>query len=149
LHPAPAAPFSSIGGAHFQALRKLATIFDTALPHASTGNSVHVLLHGTNIAPSPGCQSSSHSDPVPPATPTSVQCTIPNARSSVDGPQPISISDGETMSCSISVMGPSWVPFTRVSPSQSPPAVPTIPHHLRHQQPSPRAHGMPYAPCYC
>jgi hypothetical protein len=40
LHPAPAAPFSIIGGAHLEALRQLAAIFNAALPPSATAGSV-------------------------------------------------------------------------------------------------------------
>jgi hypothetical protein len=65
LHPAHMAPFSTIGGAQFQALRQLATIFDAALSHTSTGISIHVPSNGTNTFPSPGCLSPSYDAPVP------------------------------------------------------------------------------------
>jgi hypothetical protein len=40
LYPAPAAPFSIIGGAHLEALRQLTTIFNAALPPSATDGSV-------------------------------------------------------------------------------------------------------------
>jgi hypothetical protein len=60
LHPAPAATFSSIGGAQLQALRQLEMIFDAALTYASTGTDVPVPSNITNVAPSTGCHSPSH-----------------------------------------------------------------------------------------
>jgi hypothetical protein len=51
MHPAPAAPFSAIGGAQLESLRQLATIFYAALPRSATGSSVPVPSTDTNNAP--------------------------------------------------------------------------------------------------
>jgi hypothetical protein len=144
LHPEPPAPFSTIGGAQLQALRQLATIFDTALPRASTVTSEHVPSNGTNISLSPGCRSLSHAPPVPPSTPTAFH----NALFPTHAPPRMGPSQSQSLRVcprlvSYSRVVPSRSPSPRSSPRQAPPAVPTTPHHLRHQLPSPRAHDTP------
>jgi hypothetical protein len=99
LHPAPSAPFSSIGGAQLQALRQLATIFDAALPHASTDTSGPVPSTATSEAPSPRFHSPRHADPVHPATPTAVHDALfPTCSISEGGPQSGPISEGSPVS---------------------------------------------------
>jgi hypothetical protein len=164
LHPAPAAPFSSIGGAQLQALPQLTTIFDASLAQVSTGTYVHIPSNGTNIAPSLGFHSPIHAAPVPTATPTAVHNTLfpthshprmgPNQAPSPRviphlDPSPL-VGPSRTPSPRVSPSPapsprviPSPAPSPRVSPSQDPPAVPTTPHHFRHQQNYPRAHVTP------
>jgi hypothetical protein len=164
LHPVPADTFSSIGGAQLQALRQLATIFDAELPHASTGTSVPVLSNITNVAPSPVCHSPRHAATVPQATPTSVHHVLfPTHAPPRMGPSQSPSPRVSPRLAPYPGVGPSRAPSPRVRPSQSPsprvspsqaqsprvsasqapPAVPTTLHHLRYQQPSPRARGTP------
>jgi hypothetical protein len=166
LHPAPSAPFSAIGGSQLQALRHLTTIFDAALPHASTVTSVpvHVPSNLTNAALSPGCQSPSHAAPVPLAIPTEVHDSLfpshahprmginqsPSPRVSPllasspgVGPSRAPYPRVRPSQAPYPRVFPSQSPSPRVRPSQAPTAVTTTLHHPRQQQPSPRAHGTP------
>jgi hypothetical protein len=88
LHPAPAAPFSIIGGAQLEALRKLAAIFNAALPPSATDGSVPLVSSQPTAACAPHTpslpratiplQTNPHRQPV--ATPTVHPPTIPSPR---------------------------------------------------------------------
>jgi hypothetical protein len=140
MHPAPAAPFSAIGGAQLEALRKLATLFDATLPRSTTGSYV------------PACRTTP--SPVPCATaPTHVPPRVgpPSAPSPGVGPY-IAPSPrvGPSRSPAPRVrlyqapsprVNPASVPSPRVGPTRDPPSMQATPNHFRHHPPSPTAHA--------
>jgi hypothetical protein len=78
MHPAPAAPFIIIGGAQLEALRKLANIFNAALPPYATGGSVPLPSSTNTTSPSPPSGSSPQPTPAcAPHTPSLPRETIP------------------------------------------------------------------------
>jgi hypothetical protein len=156
LHPAPAAPFSSIGGAQLEALRQLAMIFDASLPYSAIDFSIPVPLNATNETPAPAFHPPCRSAPVHTATHTAVQDTMFPAHapprmgpSHTPSPSP-RVSPHLDQSPRVGPsrapaprMRPYQAPSPRVIPSQAPLVVPTTPHHLRREPPSPRVRGTP------
>jgi hypothetical protein len=109
MHPAPAAPFSIIGGAQLEALLQLATIFNASLPPSATCGSVPIPSSTNTISPS--APSGSSSQPTPacaPNTPPLPRATIPPQ--ATPRRQPV---------CSPTVC-PRPAPSPRVDPSRAP-----------------------------
>jgi hypothetical protein len=166
MHPAPAAPFSAIGGAQLEALRQLADIFDAALPRSATGSSVPFPSTETNNIPSTPFQLPSYPAPAYTTTPTPARrATGPtHAPPRMVPPPAPSPSVGPCIAPSPRV-GPIRAPAPRVRPSQAPsprvnptpvpspgvgptrvtPAMQATPHQFRHHPPSPTSHTP--SPC--
>jgi hypothetical protein len=122
MHPAPAAPFSIIGGAQLEALIHLANIFNADLPPYATGGYVPIPSY-TNTTP-PSDPSGSPSQPTlacSPNTPPLPRATIPPQ--ATPRRQPV---------CSPTVC-PRTAPSPRVDPSRAPEPSVRLP-----QAPSPR-----------
>jgi hypothetical protein len=109
MHPAPAAPFSAIGGAQLEALQQLATIFDAALPRSATGSPVPST--NTNKAPSNIFQSPPHSAPARTPTPS----PLPRAPPPTHAPTRMGPPSAPSPS-----VGPRLAPSPRVGPSRAP-----------------------------
>jgi hypothetical protein len=105
VHPAPAAPFSIIGGAQLEALRQLSTIFNAALPPSATDGFVPL----SSSQPTPACA---------PRIPSLPRATIPpqtTPRRQPVGPPTVN---------------PRPAPSPRVDPSRAPAPSARLPHAL-------------------
>jgi hypothetical protein len=120
MHPAPAAPFSAIGGAQLEALRQLAIIFDAAILQSATGSSVPVPSTDTNNAPSNPFRAPPPRPGMYNYTRPGAPCNIPYTRSSACGPSLGALSNYRPTSCSISEGGPYPGPSTKGAPVPGP-----------------------------